>query len=41
MPMAEIEPGLIHPVLRKSIKKLLEVSDDKHQVELFQGPFSL
>tara|TARA_B100001564_G_scaffold359461_1_gene381389 strand:+ start:133 stop:1257 length:1125 start_codon:yes stop_codon:yes gene_type:complete len=31
-PMAEIAPNLVHPVLNKSIKKLLELCDDKSTI---------
>jgi len=35
IPMSEINPGFIHPVLRKTIKVLLEESTDKHEVLKF------
>jgi 2-amino-4-hydroxy-6-hydroxymethyldihydropteridine diphosphokinase len=35
IPMSEINPGFIHPLLRKTIKVLLEESTDKHEVVKF------
>ena len=36
IPMAEVSPGFIHPVLGKTISKLLEESSDTHKVVLYR-----
>jgi 2-amino-4-hydroxy-6-hydroxymethyldihydropteridine diphosphokinase len=36
MPLAEIAPEMIHPVLKKTIHQLLRECDDKMKVELFK-----
>jgi 2-amino-4-hydroxy-6-hydroxymethyldihydropteridine diphosphokinase len=40
VPMAEISPEYIHPVIGKTILSLLKESTDKHNVVRFQDPFS-
>lgn len=35
VPLKEIAPELVHPVLKKTIKQLLEEVDDPHRVDLF------
>jgi 2-amino-4-hydroxy-6-hydroxymethyldihydropteridine diphosphokinase len=34
-PLSEIAPGLVHPLLKKTIEQLLEELDDPHRVDLF------
>jgi len=36
-PMVEIAPGLLHPVLKKSMVELLSLSGDEQKVELIGG----
>lgn len=36
LPLAEISPDLVHPVLRKSIYELLEACEDKLEVKVFR-----
>lgn len=37
VPLAEIAPNLIHPVSKKSIKRILEQLEDKAEVRLYAG----
>jgi 2-amino-4-hydroxy-6-hydroxymethyldihydropteridine diphosphokinase len=37
VPVSEINPGFIHPLLRKTIKVLLEESTDEHDVVKYSG----
>jgi 2-amino-4-hydroxy-6-hydroxymethyldihydropteridine diphosphokinase len=37
VPLAELAPGLIHPVLRKSVAELLTETSDHSQVRLWKG----
>jgi len=37
IPLNEINPGLYHPVLKKSIKEILESLNDKYRVEKILG----
>ncbi len=38
VPLAEVAPGLIHPILKKSVLQLLEECDDPLVVEKITGP---
>jgi 2-amino-4-hydroxy-6-hydroxymethyldihydropteridine diphosphokinase len=37
IPLCEIEPEMVHPVLEKTISELLEVCEDNSQVKKFPG----
>lgn len=36
VPMAEIEPGLVHPVLQKTMQQLLDECQDEGEVKVFE-----
>ena len=40
IPLCEIAPGLIHPVLKKSIKELLDECRDRNKVSIYNKPLS-
>lgn len=40
IPLCEIAPGLIHPVLKKSIKELLDECRDRNKVTIYNKPLS-
>jgi 2-amino-4-hydroxy-6-hydroxymethyldihydropteridine diphosphokinase len=40
IPMSEIDPGFIHPVIGKNISDLLKESPDQHKVAMFSDPRS-
>ena len=37
VPLSEIDPGFMHPVLRKTMKELLKTSSDVSSVEVFKS----
>jgi 2-amino-4-hydroxy-6-hydroxymethyldihydropteridine diphosphokinase len=37
VPLVELAPDLVHPVLRKTVKELLELLTDKSTVRLYKG----
>jgi 2-amino-4-hydroxy-6-hydroxymethyldihydropteridine diphosphokinase len=38
IPLYEIAPEIIHPVLNKSVSELLDICDDKSEVKKYSGP---
>jgi 7,8-dihydro-6-hydroxymethylpterin-pyrophosphokinase len=40
VPLCEIAPELVHPVLKKSISELLGICEDKSKVILYSNPLS-
>jgi 2-amino-4-hydroxy-6-hydroxymethyldihydropteridine diphosphokinase len=38
VPLCEIAPEMIHPILKKTVSELLEVCEDMSEVKKYSGP---